>query len=646
MNITPSSKITLYKGVKIMDGKNIIFRSQSAQQSYFNSKKFKESVNCTYIRKTRNVVKVEMSMAEAVQCNFISFTNSAFENKTFYARIVNVEYVNNKTTLVSYAIDWFQTDMFNMTIERANIAREHLSQADYNKSVTNPFDRTIYEFETDEGLAVGKSMETSYIIDYNLRKLPLRDSNTLGALFLISTFDEDNIEYEGQKVNVVQNFWNNFDYAFRPSGEAIVESYQFPFPPSGMPRAYNIAFISNIQNRTKQDKMTDALNWLTLMGLTHSIIGIYGIKDSIWLHALVESLGSPEDKITVDGNSTSFSTIENKKLMRSPFHYLRVDNMLGDRKEYFFEDFAEAGVHNGKARFQYKLVIDGVPIISFIPKDYKMLNNEQDINEAFPNFDERMDITNIPQIGYMTDAFLSYLSSVYSSNIGSRTQTSEIMNKVKAFGGGFFGDIADAFNMTKSIMTAGKSDNELDLIGGVAGSVGNLAVSTMDRNTQNKLYRESNASRAMSGESATAIATGQTVEGDKVGTVFGDAKSAFVNDEYHAGSGNGSLPLYIMPELYQSFVVCWVELRESILRQYDNYFTLYGFTSHRIGVPRFYNYIRGSVDDSVTPHFNGNVKATYIQTDYVDVEATTKESEMYIKSMLNAGCRLYKGEEL
>lgn len=151
--IAPDSHIKLYSGVQIIPGRQIAFSSKANQTSYFASKLVQDYTPCTYVRRTYSV-KAEVSMSVVKNCNYISFTNPDFENVTWYAKIINYEYVNNACTEIFYAIDYFQTFMFDVNFEVCTIDREQLSVTDYDKSVANPYDFSIVEMRTDENIAL------------------------------------------------------------------------------------------------------------------------------------------------------------------------------------------------------------------------------------------------------------------------------------------------------------------------------------------------------------------------------------------------------------------------------------------------------------------------------------------------------------
>jgi hypothetical protein len=161
MRIVPDSTITLYGGVDIDNGEQLVFKSRANQTAYFQSKLVRAQTPCTVVRKTGRL-RVEIAGSVIATCNYLSFINPHFDNKIVYARIIDYDYINNECVEISYVIDYWQTWMFDVTFEDMYIEREHLSQADFAKAETNPFDPTIYEFRTAENLPIAKELEKNY----------------------------------------------------------------------------------------------------------------------------------------------------------------------------------------------------------------------------------------------------------------------------------------------------------------------------------------------------------------------------------------------------------------------------------------------------------------------------------------------------
>lgn len=83
----------------------------------------------SYQRADRGYLKVDTGSNHVADdlynCNYMMFQNTSFGNKWFYAFIRSVEYVNNRTALIRYEIDVMQTWMFNYTMDKCLVIREH-----------------------------------------------------------------------------------------------------------------------------------------------------------------------------------------------------------------------------------------------------------------------------------------------------------------------------------------------------------------------------------------------------------------------------------------------------------------------------------------------------------------------------------------
>lgn len=151
MYIVPSSTVNLYRGVPYDTGRVVAFSSKAKQSAYFQRKLVQSAVPCTYVRRTGEV-RLEVPLSVAKNCNYMSFVNPDFENVTWYAAIVDYEYVNNGCTAITYSIDYFQSLCFEVVFNPCSIDREQLSVDDYNKSVQNPYNFNILEMQTAEGI--------------------------------------------------------------------------------------------------------------------------------------------------------------------------------------------------------------------------------------------------------------------------------------------------------------------------------------------------------------------------------------------------------------------------------------------------------------------------------------------------------------
>ena len=160
MRIVPETTINLYKDVTIDNGEQIVFTSRSAQTAYFNSKLLRSNINCTVVKTKSGSLRLEVPGSVVAQCNYLSFINPHFDNKTIYCKILDYNYINNECVEISYAIDAWQTWCFDVTFDECFIEREHISENDYNKLENGTgYDTSVPEMMTPEPLAYGEGIE-------------------------------------------------------------------------------------------------------------------------------------------------------------------------------------------------------------------------------------------------------------------------------------------------------------------------------------------------------------------------------------------------------------------------------------------------------------------------------------------------------
>ena len=662
--IVPDSVITLYNNVPITNQQQIAFKTLAQQTAYFATKILRSKVNCSYVRRNGRL-KIEDGMGLMLNCNYISFRNPSFENKTIYARVIDYVYINNVTVEIQYVIDWFQTFMFDVTYEDAVMDREHLSVADWNKVATNPYDRSVYEMFTPEDLPVDKNMEKLYTIpstgyncitpnealtqDYAYTNL--FDDSVVNMdkdiCMLISDFDYSELDSTDLKA-----FWDNFDdiytsgdwQAFKNAG-----GYQLGsdnrllgaedgsgnpiYLDSPIPHCYNICFLH--YNEAGTSKLQKIIDYLTLQGVTHSIIGIYQVSSDFRIYLQETSgLGFNYKVGPVDQN------VVNKKLLHAPFQYIRIDTASGDVKEYFYEKFVNRN-SDGTFNFRYLATLNGIPCVMIVPFQYDSTSYVVTSDTVFDlfgynnkvgfNTDERIEFNAFPQIGYVTDAYLTYLSQQYSENLQNRTTMAEKTTKSSKIAN-TLGNIFSAANPF--------GGNFLNFAGAGVNATNEMIAS---RN-QMISFDEASVLRKLNPEDASAIASG-----DAVSEVFNEAKAGFIADEYHPSNANAASLGISERGNIESFRITRVQLRDVFVQKYDAYFTHYGYSSSRIGVPRICNFMANSSNNAELPKFltqTNGYSMTYVKTQSMNVNSTMKPVSDFIEQMFNNGMRFIDGSTL
>lgn len=121
--------VDIFSGVPLEIGSNhtILFETVRDQRAYFDSKKTVSGTftNISYQRHASGVMRLEAQMSLLGTANYLRFCNPTFEDRQFYAFIVDITYVNNSTVEIAYVIDVLQTWMFEYTVNPCFVDREH-----------------------------------------------------------------------------------------------------------------------------------------------------------------------------------------------------------------------------------------------------------------------------------------------------------------------------------------------------------------------------------------------------------------------------------------------------------------------------------------------------------------------------------------
>lgn len=123
------TEVNLYTGIPLELGQNhtILFNTTSARDQYFASKLLGtyRFTNVSYQRHNSGVMRLAVPMSLLGTANYLTFINTTFENKKFYAFITDIRYVNNNTSEIHYTIDVLQSYMFDYTVNPCFVEREH-----------------------------------------------------------------------------------------------------------------------------------------------------------------------------------------------------------------------------------------------------------------------------------------------------------------------------------------------------------------------------------------------------------------------------------------------------------------------------------------------------------------------------------------
>lgn len=700
MRIVPNSTISLYSGIEIDNGQQLVFSSDASRESYFNNHLEVADVPCTVVRKS-GVLRIEVSGVVAARCNYISFINPAFDNKIIYARIIDYDYVNNETVEIVFQIDYWITWCFDLTFEPCYIEREHLSADEWATATANPYDQSIYSLRTPEpSLTIAKELEIpNYSVgsdsDSDAMKvgdLILRNTGVawgVGTLVCLSSIDFEDLDMEftstdpnspKYKFNAPSNkfvdiltaiavepmgYYNisgalcnylNARYQYNPALAAIEMGSDWSSlgggaTPGLVSRAMAISACDYLYfDPNSLDALELLLEYLTRWSCVSSIVGMYAIPNEIMALAVTFSGGTETMAVYPDTAESLLNTYDNPKLCNYPFSYLRVITPSGDIKELHYEDFIDVQDGSSQCSLNCNLDITTQPSLIVAPYKYKMTNvsDESDVNTM-----ESVIYQQFPTKPYNIDAFLSAVAANAQQVIASRTVDSAWEMASATTG---VSKMAEAIQVGKGVASIvgsvvagngglskgslGKGLSGLATGGGVGGIAKGLG-------TAADFFQQGSDLAVQRGkvENATEKWYGASdVLGGGEGAIVADlaaTRPAYACDQYIKSNGTGMLNFNLLS--FFDIIIQRVRLRSAVLERYDNYFNYYGYQSGRCGIPYVVEYMFGGNN---TPHWAtiAGKDTTYIKTNDCRITGVMLPVSEYIRAMFNSGVRFIKGD--
>lgn len=365
MYVIPQTVVKFYRDIPWNnDYKHTIwFTNVNAQNTFFASKLAYTFNDFTYVRQS-GVIRVPHIADDLYNCNYISFLNAGYGNKTFYAFITKVEYVNNETTHIHFELDYIQTWLFDITVEQCFVEREHVS------------DDTVGLHTVDEKLETGE-----YIIE-DTRKL----NYNKGAMFITETATTPT---EAEWVNNILNMCDIYAGDVNSIGSILADI--FPTVIKDYPERL-------VSFRMIVSEMLDT--------------EISGYKNNV--HEFNDTWGFTRNTNITFHNSCEGQTYvpKNNKLKCYPYCCFTIDNFCGDVVQFHWEEFVNAFSCNFKVRG----IPFPVPVLECFPSDYKArYSNPTSVDHK----QFKVIYDNFPEIPMATDTFKIWCTSQFKKDIAS-----------------------------------------------------------------------------------------------------------------------------------------------------------------------------------------------------------------------------------
>lgn len=309
----------------------------------------------SYIRKLRNVIKVELGIGTVSTYNYMAFRNTDFMGKWFYAFITDVEYVNNNTSQIYFELDVIQTYYTNAVFNDCLIERQH-SETD-----------GIGDNLIDEGLETGE-----YVISGTPNKQDFRP-----VVVVAYTEEWDAAQNPPKFMPVV----GHLDDGINDASYYTACKYE----------VFNVTLNASEVTRlnTFIEKYTEKNKINAILSI---FIGAGEIFDSPHFQTIQESV-----KINGEYNIDGYTDIKNKKLLTFPFNFLQVSNFHGDAIDYRYEFFDDPE----NIEFDIWGNTSTSPGLMLYPYEYK---------GVFINWEEIVVNNSFPQCCYTNDTYKAWLA--------------------------------------------------------------------------------------------------------------------------------------------------------------------------------------------------------------------------------------------
>lgn len=190
MTISPSTDLYLLKlPIELNDENQLTFANTTAQANYFLGLEKIGETDFTYQRR-ENAIRYPAHVDSIIQFNYVMYKNDNYSDKWFYARILNMEYINDGMTLISIEEDAFQTWQFDLGYTKCFVEREHVND-DTIGIHTVPENLETGEYDIVEKYNIPLYENTppnpaqDWAICFCTTKLPLGNSAITGESFTI-----------------------------------------------------------------------------------------------------------------------------------------------------------------------------------------------------------------------------------------------------------------------------------------------------------------------------------------------------------------------------------------------------------------------------------------------------------------------------
>lgn len=386
--IAPSTNIILYKTDIELDNMNQLkFNTWDDQWRYFSNLPHIHLENATFQRK-EGVIRYpteDISYDELIRYNYVSYKNEAYANKTFFAYVKNMRYINDGMTEIEIETDVFQSWQFDLIYRKCFTEREHVSDDTFGKhTVPENLETGEYMYQPCEGYDSNSPWNT--LVDKTRVVFALTEN---GFGFVTQGGDRKyNGIFGGLQYYVMESeaYAENYIKALQHTAGGVIDGlYAIFLAPDDLlginsqtqwtqtqEQGYNLSFI--------ELPYSDKYKYLTNCYITDSRKCGLNYRPA------------------------------NNKVLCYPYRFINVSNNAGQTNQYRYEYFKENTRSNN---YYCGFGVDGAISVGCSIKLYPThYNNPEIVTEGTygHNYLEGLDCYKLPTCSWVTDPYLNWLS--------------------------------------------------------------------------------------------------------------------------------------------------------------------------------------------------------------------------------------------
>ena len=558
----------------------------------------------SYTRLSDNSVRVQIPKENLIHCNYIAIRNGTgfedqIENKTFFAFIERVEYVNNETSDIFFKLDYLQTYWGNFTIPANFIEREHCAISD--DTVRN---NLVPESIANGDMIVQKTDHYTYPLFNSYiqsQQIPWHI-----VIAYVPNWDGSSTKYVKWETAIP----TTVQQRIAPTEQTLPQKRNgFLSPVCFISQAVVasdiVSMIGNIQ-RVVNELTDDSAQIIDMFMIPSEVYNDNFNADGIVsVHPFSVSRPTSFKYMSKTGSYTP----HNKKLFHSPYSKVVVTNNNGGNTEYNWEMFTSGETN---ASFGVLSAMNPNPVLHIYPAQYRNINAD---------FENSLTYDDFPKISWNEDSFSKWWAQ-NKTNFGLSLATGAISTGLMVATGGASG-LARAGQLAEEGMGHMQAMENSNLLAGQTAGL------PFRERAKDYFQAEDIARKSAWGRMGFSAGMGA----QRIAQTLGQLPHAQATPD--SAKVQSNIPVVNGLQNRIGFVAYSMGVSGEIAEIIDKYFDMYGYQTDKVKVPNFITGTNRPIWDYIKMQ-NCLIKA---QTGYRGIP---EEAQTIIQGVFNKGITLWQ----